>query len=211
MAKKPIIIIEHLEDEMSIWLLLEYRHSSIIYGKEHIVFTNIPPRYHRVLNKFGRVTSESVIELVRRGDLSLKEIVVLDPSAKEPLTFMDLMESRYVIVGGILGDNPPRGRTRALLTNNLGGVKARNIGDKQYSIDGSVFYVNYLLENKSLSGFRYVDGLEIVTSQGSIMLPYRYPIDKDSVVIADGLIEFLTNGSLPGRISRELFSEKDRI
>lgn len=210
MVKKPVIMIEHLEEEMSIWLVLEYRHASMIYGRDNLVFTNVPSKYHRLINRYGRVINESIIELVRRGDINPSELIVLDPSAQEPLTYVDLIESKYVVIGGILGDNPPRGRTRKLLTNNLGAVKARNIGDKQYSIDGTVFYVNYLFEKGGIKGFKYIDGVEIVTNHGSITLPYRYPIDRDNIVIADGLIEYLVKGSLPERIARELFNERDR-
>ncbi|MEM0356019.1 MAG: SAM-dependent methyltransferase [Desulfurococcaceae archaeon] len=210
MGRKPLIVIEHLEDNISIWLILEYRQASLIYGRENIMFTNVPNKYHKLLNKFGRVTSDSIVELVRRGDIKPYELIVLDPLAKEPLTYNDLVESKYVVIGGILGDHPPRGRTRTYITNNLGNVKARNIGDKQYSIDGSVYVVKYLLDNRNFLNYKFVDSIEIVTNHGLIILPYRYPVDGDNVVIADGLIEYLTKGSIPDRIAREIFSERDR-
>ncbi|MET1159945.1 MAG: RNA methyltransferase [Thermoprotei archaeon] len=203
--KKPVIIIEHLEQEMGIWILLEYRHSSLIYGKDYLWLTNIPTKYHRIFSKYAlRVYSESLLDLVRKSIVRSDEILVLDPQAEEELTYGDLLEFKYIVIGGILGDHPPRGRTKKLLTDKLGNVEARNIGDGQYSIDGAVYYVDYLWKNRNLKGFKYVDGVVIEAVDSEIRLPFRYPVVNGKPLLAPGLIEYLSTGKTPDYILREL-------
>jgi ribosome biogenesis SPOUT family RNA methylase Rps3 len=203
-GEKPVIIIEHLEEEFSIWLLLEYRHSSIIYNSRYLWFTNIPRRYHRIMARYGRVFSESIIELISRGVVKGNEAIILDPRAEKTLTYDDLLSHKYIIIGGILGDHPPRHRTEKLLSSRLKDVARRNIGDGQYSIDGTVYYVEYLWRNKGIHGYRYVDGVTIESGQGYIRLPFRYPIMNNKPLLAPGLIDYLVKGILPKEIREEI-------
>ncbi len=77
-------IIEHLEGKLSKWVLLEYEHSSSIVGRGNLTFTNVKGKADRkTLEKFGSVTEKSVSEL------ELKNLIVLDPSAKKPLSPSD--------------------------------------------------------------------------------------------------------------------------
>ncbi|RLG79857.1 MAG: hypothetical protein DRO13_05120 [Thermoprotei archaeon] len=202
--QKPVVIIEHLEDTVGIWLFLEYRHSSLIYGSKYIWFTNLPEKYHAILSKYGRVSNKSTIDLVRGGEITAREVLILDPQAEKSLDYYDLVTHRYVVIGGILGDNPPRGRTKKLLTDKLENVEARNIGDGQYSIDGSVYYVDYLWRHRSLAGYSYVDGISIETRNGSIHLPFRYPLVEGKPLLAPGLLEYLREGRVPSYILREI-------
>lgn len=207
MSKKPIVVIEHCEQELGPWLFLEYRHASLIYGKEHLLFSNVPPKYHRLLSRYGRVSVESFVEYVRSGRVDPERVVVLDPRAKEPLEYRDLVSSDYVVVGGILGDHPPRGRTREIITSRMPpGVRVRNIGEGQYSIDGSVYYVHYLWVNKGLEGFTYVDGVYVETEQGYVYLPYRYPLVNGKPLLAEGLEHYLKYRRIRDDIWREITS-----
>jgi len=201
---KPIIIIEHLEDTLGTWVFLEYRHSSMIYGKEYLWFTNIPLKYHRLMQRYGRVFKESILQLIERNMLKTEELLILDPRAEETLAYSDLLDYKYIVVGGILGDHPPRGRTYELLTSRIRGVDSRNIGDKQYSIDGSVYYVEFLWKNKSMENYEFVDGVTLDTNYGNIYLPYRYPLINNKPLIAPGLVEYLKNEKLPREILEEI-------
>ncbi len=196
---KPTIVIEHLEDEMSLWILLEYRHVGIIVGEHDMLwFTNVPRRYHRILSKYGKVHERSILNLVPQD-----KIVILDPQADKPLTYSDL-KGRYIVIGGILGDYPPRGRTRELLSSRAPRAIKRNIGDGQYSIDGAVYYVIYLWRHKSMEGFKYIDGVKIDTPHGHILLPFRYPLVNDRPLMAPGLREYLLSRRIPDNILKEL-------
>lgn len=202
---KPIIVIENCEDTISPWLLLEYRHASMIYGKEYLLFTNIPRKYHRLMSKLGSVLEESIVELVNTGRVDPGELIVLDPRSRERLSRDILLSTRYVVIGGILGDHPPRGRTYMYITSRLpSDTRAYNIGEGQYSIDGSVYYVNYLLSHSDLSEFRYIDGVSVETEYGHIYLPYRYPIVDDKPLLADGLEYYLKYRKLRDDIWREI-------
>ncbi len=198
------IIIEHLEEEFAPWILLEYRHCSLIAGKDMVLFTNVPKRYHRVLERYGRVKSESIIDLVSSGIIKGRDLIVLDPKASRRLERRDLL-GRYVVIGGILGDHPPRGRTWRLLTRKLldYGVITKNIGDGQYSIDGAVYYVVELWKN-NLEGYKFIDGVDIETPNGIIHLPFRYPVVDNKPLLAPGLIEYLVHGRLPREVLEEI-------
>ncbi|MGC8982208.1 MAG: hypothetical protein ACP5KA_00405 [Desulfurococcaceae archaeon] len=206
-VKKPVVIIEHCEPEFSPWLILEYRHASTIYGRDFIWFTRVPSRYHRLLAKYGKVRSESVVELVNRGELAAERVIVLDPRSHEPLSYESLASAEYVVVGGILGDHPPRGRTWVEITSKMPrGVRAFNIGEGQYSIDGAVYYVEYMWRNKGNSGFQYVDGVYVETESGYVYLPFRYPLVNGKPLLAEGLEYYLKFRKLPEHVWREITS-----
>ena len=122
---KPIFIIEHLEPRIWKWCLYEYEHISQIVGKENLWITNVRRGSSR-LGKFGKVFRESVKEMKLEG------VCVLDPEARESLTSEDSGKFRYFVFGGILGDYPPRKRTKKELTKFLPDAGVRNIGKKQF-------------------------------------------------------------------------------
>lgn len=203
-GRKPVVVIEHLEEYISTWLFLEYRHSSLIYSRDYLWFTNIPYKYTNLLNKYGRVFNKSFIDIVNSGEIESNSVIILDPQANKTLEYSDLLKYKYIVIGGIMGDHPPRGRTKTLISNKLPNVETRSIGNGQYSIDGSVYYVNYLWLNKNMSNYKYIDGVELESEHGSIYLPYRYPLVNDKPLIAPGLIDYLLYGKLPEYIRREI-------
>ena len=156
MERKPLIVIEHLEPELSSWILLEYRHASKLAGKDRIMYTNVPLRYHNVLSIYGKVSEHSVLDLFDHNRL-----LILDPMADKPLTKNDLKNIDAVVVGGILGDHPPKGRTYKLLSSRAKDVLKRNIGKGQYSIDGAVYIVLEVFRRGCLECIEYIDGVEL--------------------------------------------------
>ncbi|MCD6195878.1 MAG: hypothetical protein J7J82_03750, partial [Staphylothermus sp.] len=58
------VVIEHLEEELRPWIFLEYRHVSLIFGKENTIYTNIPSKYRRIMNKYGHVYSMSIVDII---------------------------------------------------------------------------------------------------------------------------------------------------
>ncbi len=163
------IAIEHLEEHYSPWLLYEYIHAAQI-SSCRVIYTNIRNgRVARILSRYGEVYSQHAWEILPRDSL-----IVLDPKAEEALTPMEAR--RYsLVVGGILGDYPPRGRTRELLTEPLG-LPARSIGEGQYSIDGAVYVACQIQMGRELDKIMYVDGLTVKGDDHEVHLPYRYPI-----------------------------------
>lgn len=203
MERKPLIVIEHLEIELSPWILLEYRHSSILAGKDRIMYTNVPLKYHSILSRYGKVSMYSVLDIFDH-----KRLLILDPKADKALNRKDLENIDAVVIGGILGDHPPRGRTYTLLSSRAKDSIKRNIGDGQYSIDGAVYVVLEVLRRGCLECIDYVDGVELSKIIGDeevrVFLPFRYPIINNKPLLAPGLSEYLLNGKLPDFIIEEI-------
>lgn len=204
---KPLIVIEHLEPEVSPWLLLEYRHCSKIYGRNRLLITNLPAKYHRLIGKYANVCDRSVKALLSDNTLEKHATIILDPKSPTRLDYKALSSAKYVIIGGILGEHPPKGRTYELLTKELEGVRSFNIGEAQFSIDGTVYYVNHLLNNRTDEGLSFIDGITIEYFEPvhfSVSLPFRYPLENGEPVIAPGLKYYLQYRKLPEEVWREI-------
>jgi len=175
-------VIEHLEEELHEWCLIEYEHLSQIVGPSHLLFTNVKKKDSKKLVLFGEVTGKKV------GELHLKHACLLDPYAATSLTPQDTFE--VFIFGGILGDNPPKKRTEKLTTQL--DVPTRNLGPKQMSTDTAVFVTKKISEGKKPEEFHFVDEMEIEVAEGeSYSLPFRYVVDGKKPIISEKLIDYL--------------------
>ncbi|MEM1646553.1 MAG: hypothetical protein QXL96_12010 [Ignisphaera sp.] len=181
------IVVEHLEPELSKWVLIEYRHAYKIAG-ESLLITGIKieglPSTER---RFYEIFDPS-------------RVIILDPQAKERLRKEDLQWADAIVIGGILGDHPPRGRTKEYLSDKFPQAIKRNIGDKQFSIDGAV-YIAYqmLINDKGLEEIPYTFGILITTNYrgvtNEIYLPYAYPLVNGRPLISEELIRYLIKGN----------------
>ena len=193
---KPKIIIEHLEPKLSRWLYIEYRHVSTIVGKDGLVFTNVKDENaFKTLSSLGTVYKESIIEL----EDSFPDLIVLDPKALYPLKPHEIEENTAIIIGGILGDHPPKGRTWRLLTSKLKKARPRNIGKYQFSIDGAAYIAIKVAEGLNLSGIPITVNLKIAIEEypgiiHEIMLPYAYPLVNGKPLISKELLSYLRRG-----------------
>jgi ribosome biogenesis SPOUT family RNA methylase Rps3 len=180
-------IIEVCEPFISNWLLLEIKHSSIIVGKDKLLITNVKENYVQYLSKYGNVSSSSIIDLKDLHD----KIIILDPLADLTLT-PEEASNHMLVIGGILGDNPPRGRTFKYITSKLPNCKARNLGKKQFSIDGAIYIAKLINEGKKLEEIPIMENLVIKVDEfHEIILPYVYPLVNNKPLISDELIEYL--------------------
>jgi len=184
-----IFIIEHLEPKLFEWCLIEYERISKIVGKNNLWFTNIKNKSDSLkLKKFGRVISNNVSEL------HLKSSCVLDPQSSEILKPSDKKIFKYFIFGGILGDYPPKKRTKKELTQFLPQSETRNIGKKQFSTDNAVFVVNEIINNRrNFKEIKFKSKAEIkINDVESIILPYLYPADKDGKpMMSEKIVSYL--------------------
>ena len=182
----PVYIIEHLEPRLWKWCIIEYKHISGIVGKNNLWFTNIK-NGSKELEKYGKVIKESV------AGLSLKKSCLFDPNARKTFNPKEAKHFNYFIFGGILGDNPPKKRTKQRLAKALIGIKTFNIGKKQMSTDNAVYAVNEICKGIPIKKMEFKDNIEIAVGENeSIILPYRYRIVKGKPVISKELIEFLS-------------------
>jgi len=178
------LVIEHLE-EISDWLWLEYKHVSEWWG-DKLIFTNVLPREREKLAKLGSVICESVTKF----PLDRSRVIVLDLQAEEELKPEDITEDTLIVVGGILGDAVPRGRTKEFITSRMEGVKVRHIGKPQFSIDGASIVAKLIAEGKRLEEIEYVESPTIKLDEFSeITLHYAVPKLNGKLLLTPGLIE----------------------
>jgi ribosome biogenesis SPOUT family RNA methylase Rps3 len=144
----PVYIIEHLEPRLWKWCMIEYEHISENVGKDNLWFTNVK-KGSKKLEKYGKVMKESV------KAMNLKNACILDPEAQATLTPEESSSFDYFIFGGILGDSPPRKRTRERLTQFMKGIEMRNIGKKQFSTDNAVFVTKEIAGGKRLEKMEF--------------------------------------------------------
>ena len=188
---KPAFIIEHLEPKLWLWCLIEYKQISKIVGKNHLIFTNIKKSDVKKLGKYGKIIAKSVKEL------SLPNSCVLDPEAKKLLSTKEAKKFEYFIFGGILGDNPPKKRTKSELTKFIKNPEARNIGKEQFSTNSAVYVVKQIIEGKELSKIPFQDSVEIkLNKTESVILPYKYPLINGKPNIPKELIKYLNKNPL---------------
>lgn len=185
------VVIEHLEPCISPWLYLEYQHVSRIFNRDRVIFTNVKNEEDKLkLKSLGIVSSKRFYELFNED-----EILILDPQASQPLRKEDLNHVNAVIIGGILGDNPPKGRTKKLITSKVKRAMSRNIGPHQYSIDGAAYVLSKIIKGKSLSEIKFIKNIEIKFKikdiEYVVVLPFAYPLEGGKPVITPGLINFL--------------------
>lgn len=180
------IAIEHLEPHLSRWLWIEYRHAAEL-ARGRLEFTNVKREDHlRALSKLAPARREGVLELY-----SPDRLIILDPQAATPLSPEDVGPDTVLVVGGILGDHPPRGRTYKLLTSRAAGARARNVGPHQFSIDGAVYMALKVVNGARLEEVPVKVGLTIRAPPFLVRLPYAYPLEGGRPVISRELIEYL--------------------
>jgi len=187
------VVIEHLEPCLNQWLLTEYKYVADLF-RERLIFTNVKKENHRaILSKLGQIISQSVIEYLK----DVPEVIVLDPKASEPLKRQDLTNAKYVIIGGIMGDHPPKGRTWKFITSRLRNAIPRNIGPYQFTIAGTAYILKQIERGLELKDIRYVYGLKIEKKLSNeiiieIELPYAFPLDEhNNVVLPENYIDIV--------------------
>jgi ribosome biogenesis SPOUT family RNA methylase Rps3 len=180
-----IYIIEHLEEKMWEWCIIEYKHISKTVGRENLWFTNVK-KGGKELSEYGRVLKESVAEL------GLKNVCVLDPESEERLTPSAAKRFDCFIFGGILGDYPAKKRTKKELTSRIKGAVSFNIGKEQMSTDNAVKVVKEIYDGTPFENMQFKDEIEIRTAEGeSVMFPFRYLVIGGKPFISKELVEYL--------------------
>ncbi|MCD6368967.1 MAG: hypothetical protein J7L38_04125 [Thermoproteales archaeon] len=189
-----IYVIEHLEPVVSKWVWFEYKNVSHIVGKENLVISNIrDPAERKLLTKIAfMVLEESILSL---KSFKQEDMIVLDPQAPHVLEPKDVKENTVFVIGGIMGDHPPKGRTKTFLSKRLPNARKRNLGKLQLSVDGAAYVAKRIAEGTPLSELFFVNELEIkVSEKHSIILPFSYPIKDGRPLISRELVEYLKNG-----------------
>jgi ribosome biogenesis SPOUT family RNA methylase Rps3 len=176
----PKFIIEHLEEELYDWCILEYKNMSKIVGKNNLMITNIKkPEDQKKLSEFAEVKAESVL------DLNISSICLLDMDAEKELSPNDNFEN--LVFGGILGDDPPQKRTIKFLASLK--AEKRHLGKKQMATDNAVLTAKLITGGKKLSEIKFIDNPSINMEDGlDLELPYRFVEVNGKPYISDELL-----------------------
>jgi ribosome biogenesis SPOUT family RNA methylase Rps3 len=187
--KNQIYIIEHLEPELFEWCVYEYENISSIVGKENLWLTNIKNKKDaEKLSKFGK----TFIESVRDIKLNPSEICVLDPEASQTLNHEECSNFKYFVFGGILGDFPPKRRTKDELTKFIQNSAVRNIGKEQMSTDNAVLTVSMIANGRKLNELKFKDSISVKINEfENIELPYKYNVVGGKPFISEKIINYL--------------------
>ena len=187
------VIIEHLEPVLGEWIWLEYRHVSKMVGRDGILFTNVTDRREASkLREIGEVQRDSIVNLI---DPINSPMIVLDPQALEQVSPTDFVHSTCLVVGGILGDHPPKGRTKQAITSKMRNSQSRNLGEHQFSVDGAVYMALQVASGKQIAEIPIIDGIEVTINEHyTNLLPFAYPLIKERPLLAPGLRQYLKRG-----------------
>jgi len=186
LKQQPALIIEHCEQTLSEWLMLEYKHAAKIWSGK-LLFTRVTNiKATKVLRTLGSVKKENAKDLYAG-----KNCIVLDPQAQRPLIPKDCANADALIVGGLLGYEKPQGRTKTLISTTSG-FQTRHLGPLQLSIDGAVFVIKAINLGLHLKDIEIAKEIEIIHDKvHSTILPFGYPIIDNKPVITPGLVEYL--------------------
>lgn len=181
-----VFIIEHLESELYEWCVIEYKHISKIVGKENLWFTNIRDEDVNKLSSYGKVFTQSV------KSMDLQNICILDPESSLQLTPENSKPIEYFIFGGILGDYPPKKRTKDELSKFFPNAKKFNIGKEQMSTDNAVYTVKKIISGITLNKLEFQNNFEIqIDKIMSTQLPYKYNVVNGKPLVSAELIKFI--------------------
>jgi ribosome biogenesis SPOUT family RNA methylase Rps3 len=171
-------IIEHMEEEFSDWVKLEYAQIARDIGGSNLILTSVSEETQKLVpaefTQLGiHITNVNVTEFGQLDSQFAKEkVILLDPAASQELTPEDFQAYDYFLFGGILGDHPPRDRTGEL--RKLGFV-GRHLGKTQMTTDTAVRVVDLVSKGQKLSEVEYIDFPELKFSKHeSTEMPFRY-------------------------------------
>jgi ribosome biogenesis SPOUT family RNA methylase Rps3 len=186
-------IIEHLDGRLYKWCFLEYKHAAKLVGKDNIIFTNlITDNSKERLSKYGKTSKKSVADI---NKVTSKRICVLDPNASKELTTADKNRFDYLIFGGIMGDYPPKKRTKGFCTKMKEKeikFETRNMGKEQMSTDTAVLVSKMIMDGRKFSNIKFKDTIIIeINDSEEVELPFRYVIESGSPVLPPGLVDHL--------------------
>ncbi len=197
---EALLIVDNWEERLSPWLLSEYRFVADLF-RGSVVFTNVVcEEMLQALRPLAEATSKSVREFLATNDIPLSKVLVLDPAAEEELSPEDLGKVNVVVIGGIMGDHPPKRRTRELITSRLPGALARNLGREQLTIAGAAYVLKKVSEGYALKDldlrFGLTVRLNVLNADVEIFLPYAFPYEWGKPVLPKDYLKIVAMRSL---------------
>ena len=189
------MVVDNMEVRASKWAVEEYVESSRVaksIGAEFYISGIITPELEALLARRG-------VELLldSRSLCNRPDSILLDLWAEKTLDPLEVWGAKCFVIGGIMGDHPPRGRTR-LLYDKYPYAAKRNLGRLQFSVDGAVKMLAKILAGMHVNEAEiiYPVSLEVKGHLGTVIveLPYAYPAESGRPMIAEGVRRLLERG-----------------
>ncbi|KAK7204787.1 SAM-dependent RNA methyltransferase [Myxozyma melibiosi] len=192
-------VVEHMEDGIFPWVLLEYLAvSKDVGGADHFFLTSMNPDLHASLppqladKSVVTTTTDEVIALPAvSAAAAAGRVCLLDPGAEQELVPEDGDRFDWYVFGGILGDHPPRDRTAELRRYGFAG---RRLGPVQMTTDTAIRVTKTVVEERlPLDKIPYVDFPELRWSRReSTEMPFRYVADANNEpIMPEGMRELI--------------------
>lgn len=201
-------IIEHMEEGFSEWVILEYSQILREVGAENLILSSLPESTtekdipQRLLKLGLRWTTKDLkginedfkdFELLKDG-----RVCLLDPRATIDLQPEDATKFDYFVFGGILGDHPPRDRTKELKTAYPNLLISRRLGDKQMTTDTAIRTTQLIIKDRiAFEDIKFIDYPEFRFNKNEATeMPFRYVLDKEGKpILPEGMLDLIKKDS----------------
>lgn len=201
-------IIEHMEEGFSEWVILEYSQILREVGAENLILSSLPESTtekdipQRLLKLGLRWTTKDLkginedfkdLELLKDG-----RVCLLDPRATIDLQPEDATKFDYFVFGGILGDHPPRDRTKELKTAYPNLLFSRRLGDKQMTTDTAIRTTQLIIKDRiAFEDIKFIDYPEFRFNKNEATeMPFRYVLDKEGKpILPEGMLDLIKKDS----------------
>ncbi|KAJ3243329.1 hypothetical protein HDU77_010453 [Chytriomyces hyalinus] len=185
-------IIEHMEEGLTDWVKLEYSNMIKQVGHKNLILTSLTPstlaQCPPNIQDGAVCTSLSAVEYVTSQGKGIANVLLLDPSAPKQMDPSDSV-FEYLLFGGILGDDPPRDRTKEL---RVLGFEGRHLGPIQMTTDTAVMVAKRIVDGKRLQDIEFVDKPELQLRKGeSVEMPFRYIVENGQPLVPAGFLDLL--------------------
>ncbi|MCE4622392.1 MAG: hypothetical protein F7B19_03650 [Desulfurococcales archaeon] len=194
-----VILVEHMEEYPTRWLVAEYIEAgreAAMAGLELIVTGVRDPRLQALLSKHGIPwTWEHSWDLYDNP-----KAIVLDLWAEKDLEPSEAQVAEAFVIGGIMGDHPPKMRGY-LLSSQFDWASKRRLGPKQMSIHVTAWAVGQVRRGVRVGELNLCDRAVVRINAGffetEIELPFAYPCDGEGRPrVPDRIVRLLENGVL---------------
>lgn len=204
-----IYIIEHMEAGFTEWVILEYSQIIRDLGAKNLLLTSLPkatteadiPQKLKDLGlqwttkELTQITSQD-FDFVPSSGIEVAKTCLLDPRADEDLVPEDGAKFDFFVFGGILGDHPPRDRTKELKIKY--GLQGKRLGDKQMTTDTAIRTTQIIIEKKTkFEDIKFIDYPEIRFSKyEATEMPFRYVLDQEgNPILPAGMLDLIKKDS----------------
>ncbi|KAI9727149.1 MAG: hypothetical protein M1828_007350 [Chrysothrix sp. TS-e1954] len=195
-----IYAVQHLDSELGDWSALEYATIARECNDAgaRFMLCSVSPRLQLPSN----LESAPGLQVERRGVETLfadrkERVCLLDPAAEQELSPEDEDLYDVFVFGGILGDDPPRGRQPSFIK----GFQGRRLGPIQMTTDTAARAARMVIqERRPLDSLPYIDYPEIrVDEHESVQMPFRYIKDEaGKMIMPPGMVDLIKKDSEKG-------------